>query len=80
MVTLRQGQSGAVAYKGFGNNHHLQNELSNSEKKNQLKIQSILQPSAHNPVSVSVYSLGWILGTALGEGLAPGHTARAVNV
>lgn len=37
MVTLRQGQSGAVAYKGFGNNHHLQNELSNSEKKKSIK-------------------------------------------
>lgn len=76
MVTLRQGQgqSGAVAHKGSGINHHLQNELSNfaKKKKIQLKIQSMLQPSAHNPIAVSVYSPGWIL--------APGHTARAVNV
>lgn len=38
MVILRQGegQSEAVAYKGFGINCHLQNELSNFAKKKKL--------------------------------------------
>lgn len=33
ILSWGEGQSGAVAYKGFGINCHLQNELSNFAKK-----------------------------------------------
>lgn len=86
MVILRQGegQSGAVAYKGFGINCHLQNELSNfTKKKIQLKSQSILQPISPQPHSnICLFTRldPGSQGTILGAGLAPGRAARAVNV
>lgn len=87
MVILRQGegQSGAVAYKSFGINCHLQNELSNfaKKKKIQLKSQSILQPISPQPHSnICLFTRldPGSQGTILGAGLAPGRTARAVNV
>lgn len=87
MVILRQGegQSGAVAYEGFGINCHLQNELSNfaKKKKIQLKSQSILQPISpqpHSNICLFTQLDPGSQGTILGAGLAPGHTARAVNV